>query len=412
MAGVVSYYAYDLGLSSNSGIPVLVGELPLAGVTWSQRLNAAGSLAGDLELADTRIQALDPWDATRPSRTLLIVDVDGSAEWAGIIWTRSYDRSTKKLSVGAQEVWSYFSRRIQVQDYSTAPTSGPAATYWNANPAPAPAIACGIVADAVGAANSAFPTLGLNQIYGYPGDWQSITPSYPTSQHQQVDRLVSSLAGMAYGTGFDFAVEVAWGAGQAGGTPNLTFTTYFPRRGRVGSASGLVLEDQSVVNYTWPEDGTQQATKVIETISTISQSATTSGTTPEISAAVDLTGYPLLENVASSKSIGVVSNPTTWATDPYVQGIVYGDLWKSVFPVFTPAFTTYTFDKSLPLGSFLVGDDVRVVVAPDERFPTGVDTYLRIVGLDVAVPQEGRSTMTLTFDWPLEAALNLEIPPI
>ena len=410
MAGNVTYYAYDLGLSSNGGVPLLEAELPLTAVTWSQRLNAAGSLSGTIELTDPRIQNLDPWDATRPSRTLLVVDVDGSAEWAGIVWTRSYDNSSKQLQIGAQEIFSYFGRRIQVQDYSVAPTSGPAATYWSANPALASAIACGVVADAVGAANSAFPGMLFNQVFE-TGDWESITPSYPTTQHQQVDRIVSDLSGMAYGTGFDFAVEVAWPAGKCGGTPVLTFTTYFPRRGRVGAASGLVLDSAAVTNYQWPEDGTQQATSVIESISSVSQAATTTGSVPEIVASVDLAGYPLLENVTPAKNIGVVSNPATWSTDPYVAGIVYGDLWQLLFPVFTPTCTLYTFDKSLPLGSFLVGDDVRVIIAPDERFPAGVDTYLRIVGLDVAVPQQGRSTMTLTFNWPLEAALSLEIPP-
>jgi hypothetical protein len=66
----------------------------------------------------------------------------------------------------------------------------------------------------------------------------------------------------------------------------------------------------------------------------------------------------------------------------------------------TPKITIPAFGASLALGDFLIGDDIRVILDPDEWFVAGLDTYMRNVELDVTVPDAGLPTMALSFRQP------------
>src|ERR1035438_5714746 len=106
----VTYYAYDL--MSNT----LIAELPLTSVTWSQRLNAPGSFSASLKASDARVRNLDPNDATRTGRTVIVFDIDGAMQLAGIIWTRKYSQSTQTYQIGGNEIGSFFGRRVHGED--------------------------------------------------------------------------------------------------------------------------------------------------------------------------------------------------------------------------------------------------------------------------------------------------------
>ena len=76
-SGVITYYAYDAQTNT------LLAELPLTSVTWSQRLNAAGSFSATLNTADPRVQSAGWQNASRTGRTVLVIDVDGGIQWVG-----------------------------------------------------------------------------------------------------------------------------------------------------------------------------------------------------------------------------------------------------------------------------------------------------------------------------------------
>ena len=83
MAHALTYYSYDL----MSG--TLLAELPLTGVTYSKRLNSSGAFRGSLSVVDMpTARQLDLLNASRPMRTLVIIDVDGTPQWGGIITAR------------------------------------------------------------------------------------------------------------------------------------------------------------------------------------------------------------------------------------------------------------------------------------------------------------------------------------
>jgi hypothetical protein len=104
------YLAHDLRTGA------LLGELPLAGVSYGRRLNGAGTLSATITLGQrtTLGTSLDRiiLDAVTPTRTAIFVARDDVLVWGGLLWEHpDYDSATRTLSIGAAEFWSYFRRR-------------------------------------------------------------------------------------------------------------------------------------------------------------------------------------------------------------------------------------------------------------------------------------------------------------
>ena len=368
MAGVVTYYSYDLTTNT------LLATLPLTGVTFSQRLNSSGSLSATLNMADKRVQKLDPQDATRPSRTLLVVDIDTVIVWAGIIWTRKRVASSWQVQIGANEVWSYFSRRLQWRDYTT----NPGGTYWNTDPADAGYIAAELVVDVSKSAGSPFYNMGINVNEAFTNT-NTITASYPLSSGATVDSMVNTLSAQGYLTGFDFAVDVSWSAGQ-GSTPSFSWNASYPRRGRVAGTTGLTLH-ASFADYEWDEDGTKQANSI-----NASASGAATLTTQAADANVQTAGYPLLEQRSTFTAIN---------NQAALQSAAQGQLATIEWPVVTALVNSPTFGDPF-IGEYIMGDDVNLVIEPDWFFPSGLNCYLRITGADHTIADQGLSTTKFT----------------
>lgn len=369
MAGLITYYSYDLMTNT------LQAELPLNAAKWSQRLNAAGSFSGTLKLSDPKVKGIGALDATRPSRSLVVIDLDGSIEFAGIIWTRKYQSSTSTLSIAGNEAYSYLTQRVQAQDY----TVNPGGLFWNVDPADACLIAAQVIADAIAVGGSAFSAMTINVLESISNP-NPIIVSYPLTSLQTIDSILSTLSENGYGTGFDFGLDASWSHGQ-GSTPVFSFNISYPRRGRVAGSTGLTLDSSSCLDYEWDEDGTQQA-------GTIYGVASSGGGLQEVAAdpTVIAAGYPLLEVVENYSAINSASQLAT---------AVEGDLAALEWPVATPTFTMpATGDPAV--GDFIMGDDMRVIMQPDERFPLGFDTFLRITGGDYTAGDEGITNMKLT----------------
>jgi hypothetical protein len=376
VSGQITYYTFDLMTST------LLAELPFAGVSFSSLLNSAGSFSGTLNLADSRIQALNPIQGTRPARTLLIVDVDGVIEWAGIVWARpGYDSSQRILAVNGEEAWSYFSRRVQPKDYPTL--SGSAESIANT-----------LITDALATPGSAFGSMTVNlietQTNGNP-----LTETFPIAQRQTIETLVTTLSSCGYLTGFDFGIDWQWSAGQ-GSTPVPTMTINYPRRGRIAGTTGLIIDSATCLKYSWGEDGKTAANTMYGT-------ASHSGVPPVVAADPSpiSAGYPLLEAV---KSYTHVDKPDSLAS------AIQGDLSLIEWPVIAPTFDVPLFGATIALGDFILGDDCRIVIDPDERFPAGLDTYLRIVGVNAQPADAGESIMTITVGIP-PALAPVPAPP-
>ena len=387
----IRYRCYDLVTTA------YLGDLPLRQVRFTTRLNVAGTFSGELPLDDQRVQNLDWSISTSPGRTLVIVDIKGVIVWSGIIWTRSYARSSHSVTITGQECWSYFASRIQAKDY---------ATPWATHPVAGPSIARQVILDAIAVAGSAFAAMPVQVFYqtvlSFPAE--AVTASFPISQYQTVDSIVSTLAEMGDGIGFDFSISHAY----VSGVPRPTCKIVYPRQGIMQvTGAHQALDVIRSYEYTYPEDATLMANKVYGTASLGSATVVATASDHASTAA----GYPLLE---------IVENYTQVNTQPVLNALVAGDLATANTPPVTATVDLSPFDLVFPLAGFTVGDDVRwiiprlqglpIVGGSDERFPQGLDATWRIINVDVTVGDEGVSTMSLTLAEPPPAKAPVPAP--
>lgn len=432
-------YAYDLNTDT------LITELPANDLAFDSRLNDSGSISFVLKLSRpevaSRVKPLLPYNG---NPFAVYVDRDGALVWGGIIWTWSYARASGDLSMQGKQIMSYFNHRKLAQDYSVGnPTFAPSTTVLSYATAPTTTLSvasttgfsagqyiqfgvenpevrqilsvtapntitltsassynhaangpvqfaidpAALVKQAVNdAQNVSISGTGSNIGVTVVGGTSSITPivpGYPSTQNTPVSQLISDMAAINQtGAGtVDTTIASDWVAGS----PANTLTIWSPRAGRVGSASGLILDLSRSLDYTWPSDANNTGTNFTITGGNSLTSTTTSG-----APVGGLGQMPRLDKVVSFSSIQTQSQ-----LDAMAPGVVQ----QYSVPVPSPSVTQPT--SSLPtLGSFVLGDDVRIFIASDERFPSGLDEYWRIIQYAVKVPDEGVPTITFTLNKP------------
>jgi hypothetical protein len=211
-----------------------------------------------------------------------------------------------------------------------------------------------------------------------------IIPGYAFSQHTTVANVLKDMASINSPTNgtVDTVITSAW----SGGAPATTLTIYSPRAGRITSASGVIFDLSRVLDYSWPLDATSTGTNIfvtgggqgIKTNVASTQPVGGLGQMPHLDKAVSFS------NVKSQSQLNAMSSGLSQQ---------YGS------PVPTPTVVQPT--SVIPyLSTFLIGDDARLYIKSDERFPSGIDQYWRIVQYQVRVPDEGVPTVTFTFNKP------------
>jgi hypothetical protein len=366
--------------------------LPYVGVTFGKTLDQHGQWSGSLPLAplyDTTSQTFSlNWpDATRVSRTALMVDLEGTLVWGGAIWTQpAYESSdpTHSLKVNAQELGSTQAKRTQAEDYET---------LWVDGGDPM-AIIQRVIEDAqaVEAEGPGYITGRKIPIvlHGPSGSEYDVSVQYPATSLQTIDSINSTLTQIGYGPGYDFS----WDWEYADGEPVATLNLYRPLKGRTAQESQIVVVS-SECQYTWPVDGSEQAIEVTET------GSGTGGLEPAVASA-NYPGYPLLQKVTARTQV---------TTEQLLETIALGDLALYGWPVVSPTLTlplplpgTPQAERhGLALGEFDVGDRLIFRVdpvapggpPPDPRFPQGMECELRINAWTVKVEDKGLSTLTL-----------------
>lgn len=403
-----------------------LGFLPFAGVTWSQTLNGSGTFSGTLNLGDKGVRAMDPAILTAPGRTMLMIDYNGALVWGGwSLTTRPFTRSTKVLTYTATELWSYMGRRVQATDYSSPPYSGiwplggSGMPIWNAafSPLGGPAtewdpllIAAQVVDDALGYSGTV-PILNGNpaggmqlMLNGTPlsgglptgylasgtntpiGSYISI--NYPYGSFQKCDQIVSQLSGLGFGVGFDFGVDVAYSNGP-GSAPVATINLNYPRRGRTFAQNNVVVSAAGTGrDYTVTPDASTTANTLYET----------GGGTGAVVISQNVhpleQGYPLLEDTVSRSQIQTAN------VENLLSALGEGDLYLTSYPAVSFSVKVPLYGKDPQFGQFIMGDDARLLIDPDEFFTNGLDGEWRITANSIDLPDEGDATMTLTMSPP------------
>jgi hypothetical protein len=350
----------------------VLAELPLQGVQYSTVVSGIGTLRALVPLNDETLP-LDPIGATVGGRTALYVDRDGVIVWGGIVWTRQL--APGGIAIQAAEFLSYYQHRYITETISTNAANITDTRYipdgqliyndqkyviWSLlrYAAKFPSGNIGINTDLLtGVADGVTRDITL---YGYerPEIYATI------QQLSQAD------------DGFDFGVEVGWNpiVNNLPPTRYRRARTWYPQRGRSAADSALVFSKggprASIVSYDWPEDFTALATQTWALGDGQGESRLVAGATDDDLLAA---GWPLLESVQSYNGV------TQAAT---VQGHANADLNARSGAAVAPTFVVLA-DADPPLGSYGPGDAAVFSIAPEPRWPDGLDAELRILEMEV-----------------------------
>lgn len=393
----VQYHFYDI----TSG--TYWGTLPLVSVTFTQALNQSGAFSATLPINDPHVQKLAWRDATRPGRTFIYIDINGSLVYGGIIWSRRYRQSDGSIQLGGNDFWSYFQSRAQAKTYSYQWVYPVTQTSM--------VIAKTVMTDALQTLGSGLTTLEIVlQGKALTQDWVSM--SYPVTEIQSVQMITSMLQQMGYGVGFDFASSAYWVGTGATRKPKSRITLANPMLGRPQSQTGLVINTAHANDYEYPEDATQTGNRLYETSTSDGSILVIKEWQPAIQA-----GYPILDQLVQHPDIN-----STPVVQIVLEQVAESDLAIYTYPKVTPKITLPMFGKgpvgsSISVGTFEMGDGVRFIVPHvsgdipiDPRFPTGVDFEFRIISASYTVADQGESTMKLTLNVPPSTAGPVPAP--
>jgi hypothetical protein len=338
-----------------------LGELPLDSVSFSAVLNGAGDLSASVPLIGSD-NARTVLAATIPERTALYVERDGVLVWGGIIWMRTFSKSARSATIQAAEWWSYL-RRLPIRsdlEFDSVDQLEVART---------------IVQTVLGYSGA---DIGL----AYGAEWSNRfrTRTYGAFERKQAAEAVEQLAEVI--DGFDFAIEVSWDVTA----PQRRLVLSFPRRGRSNPETVPVFElGKNLIDYEVVDDGTQSA-RLVDVIGAGDGPGTRIGSATDTSAAA--AGFPLTVDVMSEKDISRQGTLNDRAAAAVAARSVTPQFWSIVAD---------PNDPDGPFGSWITGDDCRIRVDDDERFPrqpdgsAGYDATHRILGWSMTVGEAGES---------------------
>jgi len=96
----------------------IIMEIPFEGVSYERKISAAGSFSGNIP-ADPDQDHFDLYNSTVPGKHGLYIMRNGVCVWGGIIWSRQYSLTQRKLTVEALEFVSYLNHRVFWKSFTT-----------------------------------------------------------------------------------------------------------------------------------------------------------------------------------------------------------------------------------------------------------------------------------------------------
>jgi hypothetical protein len=345
----------------------ILAELPLTGVTFTQSLNSGGTFQGNILLSGINSEVQNVDAATIPARSALYVDRDGVLVWGGVIWARQFDSNDQRLKITAQEFETYFTRRriTSTQVFSNVDQFFIAQTLVN---------------NAQSVANGNIGVI-------VPTNTSGVNVSR-TFYSYELKTVYSALLDLSRSeNGFDFNIQVAY---DGAGNPTKRLVLSYPKSGTRYSPTSLttpVFElPGNVMEYSYPEDGSAAANTIF-VIGAGSNEAKLIATATDTAKIAD--GWPVLED---SQNYSDFTDTTLLANlaSAQVSAVAYP---PTTLKIVAPPYLNPT------LGSYVIGDDVRIRIR-DDRFPTGLDAIYRLVALSVTAGETSAEQVTLTLTLP------------
>lgn len=386
--------------------------LPFRGLTCGSGLNGqGGALTCAIDVSDPGVKETNPWAATTPGKTVLVVELDGQVLEAYDLTPRDRKRSTPTVITidGAPQLWNYFANaRAQVTDYSTPPNSPLASPmkYWTAQSWDATLIATQVFMDVIANRLATGGVIGWNtSILGTPqvlinglppsaaepvipsSNW--VAPTFPFSSVQMLGAIFQQLSGYGYLDGFDFNFNVNY-SGKPGSPLVGVLNLWYPRAGRTFAQSGLSFNMNLSREADFAEDASQQGTTIIET-------GVQGGIWIEDNVYPIDQGWPIRDKIVShSGAIG----PNLVAL---LGAAAQSDSYLASFPPVAPVITMDLADLDPSLLTIGLGDDAILNDLPSDQFPAGFNARTgewRIVSWKLNYPDEGDATVDFTLNVP------------
>lgn len=308
---------------------------------------------------------------------LIIGPADNSAIlYAGIMWQTDLSKKSTTLDLSGKELLSYFGNTVITRNYVTS--IDPTVLLQN------------VVAD-VQAQNGA--NLGIGSRLQVSITPPAVVPNYKQAARTTAAQVISDIAAaVTPGTGgIDYTMEHAWVTGPSGSlVPQHTLVVAAPRAGRVQDPAGAFIDLASATDFEWPTDA-QAAGNDVFVIGGGSGSAQPQAHVTSSDPIGGLGQMPLLQQVYQYSQVTKTAQLTN---------IGQGEIRLYGRPVKTPTVELPVDYEPLPLGSFSVGDDVRVFSEPSRWHPAGLNEWWRIVAYTVDIADQGVTTMKLTLNRP------------
>jgi hypothetical protein len=98
-------------------------------MTWERVINASGGGSCQLHLADPETAEVATWEGTRPIKKSLVLAWDQYIVYAGIIWSRKYDRNNQTLDITHSDIWSILKYRYLLLSHANGAAAGPPVSW-------------------------------------------------------------------------------------------------------------------------------------------------------------------------------------------------------------------------------------------------------------------------------------------
>lgn len=335
--------------------------LPLADVNYQIGMNAVTTASATLPLKDSAALNALRVEGTEPRKHLIVFERGGLPQWAGAVWSRSYDSINQVLSLNFVDLWGWMGQttRAQLVTYT-------AADYFD------------IVRDQIGNINGLLNNLivvdpasaDLGSTDSFLVQWEESRP---------VTSVIKQVADKD--DGFDWRFDYSWSGLDLVPTFRMAGTL-----GRTANETNLVLEVGKNVNLlSWTEDASGSA----DTVWVIG-----AGTGTEVARGTqsDSTwtsrGYMPLTRIVSRKSLQTAAQCNAFASTVIAQRAQPGFVLPQI---------AVQGDQEPRLGSWVPGDETTLIIRPnvDPRWPDGFQTAYRMMGARINIGNEGQEVTTI-----------------
>ena len=361
-----TYTYYSFALTTGA----IISEVPLVGARPTWTVNDAGDLGGPtINLSDlTDVQLQDIRAGTVPWKTGIAVDRDNVIIWSGIVTGRRYSSRSHAYSLTVPGLLAYWRRRILDSNLT-----------WKG------AEQFDIVIDLLQYGGD--PTVPVIMTHDDSGMNRDRTVAGADFKNA-LDEILAIADNL---NGYELTLDTAWDTTP--GTQSVVHTLRIasPRLGVIDDGSGGLLSLEypgNVREFTWDEDGDEFGTTVYGS-STDADGVVTTSTA--VNATLLGQGFPQVGLTRQWDGITVTDTLVSHVAQALAEADGYQD---------APTFLVPD-EGDTAAGSWGVGDDIRIRITDDRRFPTppgslgpGLDRTVRLSSASVD-PVAGTVALTM-----------------